>query len=653
MNFNRLGCCAVVLFTLAAHNQALLGQSWVATSAPNEEWTAIASSADGSRLAAAAESGQIYLSADAGSHWSKAASTNLAPQQWTAIACSADASRLVAVANPGAIYLSTNSGVDWEAVEGTSNAWFSAAMSSDGSCLVAAADFSGIFTSADAGATWTAALNVTNQEWAATVCSADATTLVAAADPGWLCVSTNAGTDWATSSVPILSWTSLASSADGTRLAAAAMLDGIYLSTNSGADWVQTGAPAAAWSGLACSADGINLVAAAYDGGIYTSADGGQTWAQTEANAGAWSAIACSSTGSNVATTVFSGGIYVPGSSAAQAGTYQGLFFDTNNLAPESSGFFSAVIAKSGSVSGKLLFASDTYSFTSRATSAGTISNTIPRAKHTPLTLALQPSLNGDGLSGLLTDGAWTAQLAANRSVYSKTNAPSQANSRFTLAMSCLGGTPTLGTNITEPCMGGCGTVAIGASGQLSFSGILGDGAAVSQTSFLSKQGSWPFFASPKGGADGLALGWLTFTNETSNRLNGAVAWIKPSAPKAALYPAGFTNYTQVVGSLFSATSGIPVLTLSTGFVWLAKGNLPQSACTNSAVLGANNVVTGTNRLNLSINLGTGFFKGGMVNPETGKPIAFQGVVLQEQNIGIGMFMGTNQSGGMILEPAH
>ena len=51
------------------HSQA---QDWTLTSAPITNWSCVASSADGSNLVAAVNTGPIYLSTDAGATWTAA-----------------------------------------------------------------------------------------------------------------------------------------------------------------------------------------------------------------------------------------------------------------------------------------------------------------------------------------------------------------------------------------------------------------------------------------------------------------------------------------------------------------------------------------------------------------------------------------------------
>jgi hypothetical protein len=378
--------------------------------------------------------------------------------------------------------------------------------------------------------------------------------------------------------------------------------------------------------------------------------DGGQTWKKTDADPMAWSAIACSSDGSNLVATVFNGGIYVPGASSARPGTYQGLFYDTTNIAPESSGFLTASITKQGKLTAKLQLAGKNYSVSGRFTTDGFVSNTIARPKLAPLTVLLQSASGGNGLTGSVSDGIWTAQLAANRAVYSKTNPPTQASNKYTMALAGDGSVLEVGTDPSKPGMIGFGTVAVDAVGNLTFGGVLGDGTAVAQKSFVSGQGLWPFYASPRA-SGGVVFGWLTFTNESNKNIDGYVTWFKPSLPGAKFYPAGFTNQTGVAGSLFQAASGVAALNFTTGRVWLVNGNL--QSFTNYAVLSTNNVLNGTNKLSLKINGTSGSFKGRIANPETGKSIALNGVVLQKLNTGIGGFLGTNQSGELLLLPGQ
>jgi hypothetical protein len=97
-------------------------------------WQSIASSVDGTRLAAAA-SGEIYTSSDAGATWTdqKAAGR----REWKSIASSADGTCLAAAAF-GDIYTSSDAGATWTDQKAAgSRYWQSIASSADGSRLAA------------------------------------------------------------------------------------------------------------------------------------------------------------------------------------------------------------------------------------------------------------------------------------------------------------------------------------------------------------------------------------------------------------------------------------------------------------------------------------------------------------------------------------
>jgi hypothetical protein len=92
------------------------GGSWTRSSAPGGYWTGIASSADGTKLAAL-QLGGIYTSTNSGGTWTATSAPNL---DWFAIAASADATKLAAVAQGvngsgiHPIYLSADSGATWK-----------------------------------------------------------------------------------------------------------------------------------------------------------------------------------------------------------------------------------------------------------------------------------------------------------------------------------------------------------------------------------------------------------------------------------------------------------------------------------------------------------------------------------------------------------
>lgn len=316
---------------LAGNLSDSIGQSWV----PHDSvraWSAVASSADGTKLVATvgdafSASGSIYTSTDSGATWTARDTA----RQWVAVASSADGTKLVAAnystggtGNPG-IYTSVNSGVNWTrqlAGSGCS----AVASSSDGTKLVAAFNGGQLYTSVNSGVNWTARDSA--RTWSAVASSADGTKLVAAENGGLekIYTSINSGATWAASAnSPIQNWTALASSADGNRLLATASGGQVYVSADAGVTWAATVQPASgAWSCAAASADGSRLAIAYGDttaGHISTSSDSGATWLQRTSTTNApWSCLASSANGSKLLGAINGGFIYT----SAQGSTTTG-----------------------------------------------------------------------------------------------------------------------------------------------------------------------------------------------------------------------------------------------------------------------------------------------------------------------------------------
>lgn len=204
----------------------------------------VASSADGTKLSAvgyAGNTGSIFLSADSGSTWATPEEptnfwlTNI----WSAVASSADGTKLIAATEaivgkgsflPGRIYTSTNSGSTWIPSAAPGNVWYSVACSADGTNLIAAA-YAGpsqiggtglIYLSKDFGNTWSNA-GLTTNYWMSVASSADGTNLIAVSlfdqntdYPGVVWRSTNAGINWNADALTGY-FSSTAMSADGTK----------------------------------------------------------------------------------------------------------------------------------------------------------------------------------------------------------------------------------------------------------------------------------------------------------------------------------------------------------------------------------------------------------------------------------------------------
>jgi len=192
------------------YTSANSGMSWSSNIVPSAYWSAVASSADGTRLLAVSTTDipsyayRIYVSQSSGATWSLSSAPAL---DWTSVASCADGKRQVAAAtttaySPGAIYVSADSGTNWVPTSAPNYMWRSVAISADGSKLVAAAPYDNsaqvlvpVYISTNAGTTWTPIKSL-SRLWEKVASSADGNRLFAISGFGEI---------WTWQTTPVLS----------------------------------------------------------------------------------------------------------------------------------------------------------------------------------------------------------------------------------------------------------------------------------------------------------------------------------------------------------------------------------------------------------------------------------------------------------------
>lgn len=258
-------------------------------------WSSIASSIDGAKVTAAAQSGSLYTSSDAGITWTLRDPTGSGMgTSWNGLASSADGTKLVATGIAG-LYTSTDSGLNWVARDptgtGMGSMWNSVASSADGTKLIVTDGMGGLYTSTDTGVTWTARnpAGMLGTSFGRLASSADGTKLVVAAAgmSSLLYISTDSGVTWSprdpTGTGYGMGYSSIAVSADGTKLIAAPSGGSLfYISTDAGVTWILRTVPATGTYSpqsviIALTADGKKLFAVS-NNLIFTSSDFGVSW---------------------------------------------------------------------------------------------------------------------------------------------------------------------------------------------------------------------------------------------------------------------------------------------------------------------------------------------------------------------------------------
>jgi len=231
---------------------------------PGENIISITSSADGERLAAASKDGGIWLSSDGGATWQEA--NEPGRNKWISIASSADGSHLAAI-YPNGLWISVDAGSSWSSRDTsqilTFNPKAKILISSDGSRIVIFSPINTLLISTDGGASWKHD-NVAGGDISS---SADGGRISILNEGNHVNTSADGGQTWTQHPAKIFK---IASSADGMLLAGLAGMGPhttgyspfttkgyIWTSTDAGATWTdQKGAGSRVWGLISMSADG-------------------------------------------------------------------------------------------------------------------------------------------------------------------------------------------------------------------------------------------------------------------------------------------------------------------------------------------------------------------------------------------------------------
>ena len=338
---------------------------------------------------------------------------------------------------------------------------------------------------------------------------------------------------------------------------------------------------------------------------------------------------------------------FIPDPFGALAGNYTGLFYDPQPPAHDNAGMFNLRVTGQGAFSGKLQQGTAKYPFSGQFDLALNAQSVVPRPGTNELAVTLQLRTGSGQISGIVSNDARASQLFGDRAVFNaSTNPATNFQGSYTMLLPGADEPP-------EAAIGhGFARVIVSSAGSVSFRGTLGDGSAAVQTVPLSANGQWPCYVSLYAGR-GSILGWLSLVSTSTNDIAGRLLWTKPKGVAGALYPAGFINELETLGSRYVAPpAGTRVLNLTNAFVRLQGGHL-TTPLTNQVMLDARNklamIPPNTPKLALTFSLPTGTFNGSFVDPQSGKLSALKGVLLRKQGIGAGFFLGTNRNGQILI----
>jgi hypothetical protein len=211
------------------------------------------------------------------------------------------------------------------------------------------------------------------------------------------------------------------------------------------------------------------------------------------------------------------------------AGDYAGLFVAANGVpADQTSGLLALTITANNSLSGKLYLGGDVIVIAGQLKANDSFVAQFARPGKTPVTVNFIVNTATSQLTGNVSATGWSSTLTADRSVFSASNPAPMA------------GTYGLIIPATEPVDGlsGSGSLLVSATGTITFVGQTTDGKSISQSTFVSKDGYWAFYAPY---ADGELIGWLQFIN---GKPVGTLNWINRNGVGSTV--------SEVVGSGYS-----------------------------------------------------------------------------------------------------
>ncbi len=220
-----------------------------------------------------------------------------------------------------------------------------------------------------------------------------------------------------------------------------------------------------------------------------------------------------------------------------------------------------------------------------------------------------------------------------------------QLQGRYTVQLPGAGGT---GTSLPQ----GTGYVRLDvrASGDVSIMGRLGDGQKFTARAVLGGLGGSAavnVWLAPK---DARVSGTFTFSRGEKPTVAGALDWSRPNREGSELFPDGFITTVNASGGLYTAPKkgaralkGGDDATLT-----FTNGSLPATIIHTLDLNSRDKVEIldpSGDGVTMKIDRGAGTFSGKFNHPADGSTQVFNGVLLQQQGVGRGVFRGPGQTG--------
>ncbi len=331
--------------------------------------------------------------------------------------------------------------------------------------------------------------------------------------------------------------------------------------------------------------------------------------------------------------------------SAVAVPTYTGLIIGTEGVA----GQVVAGITKSKRLTLKLRIGSESLMITGVFDASGTFSGSISRrGKASALvTLAFDPDLVAQ-LSGEITLDGISYDLSAGKSLFQTKN-PTSLAGKYTFV---LPRDPGFSDPTTRPFGNGYALGSVSSRGAVSVAGVLGDGTAFTFSAPLFADATCPVYVQPYA-KHGLLAGTLVFHDATTPDIasaDGTLLWQKPATTKG-LYKPGFTGSTATLGSRWTPPpKNTAALDIANWNLAIGNGVLVPPLTGTVTLSPANLFTPPVPGTKLTLAPKTGLLSGSFPGTN-GKPVKFNGALLQSQSIGRGVFALPDKTGPVTLDP--
>jgi hypothetical protein len=305
-------------------------------------------------------------------------------------------------------------------------------------------------------------------------------------------------------------------------------------------------------------------------------------------------------------------------------------------------------ISGSQQYTGTLLLDGFRYSFRGKL-DPGAPTNHSLKGKKAPtlaLSLTVNPRTGTDIVSGLVQGNSATNQFTLVRAMAAGDVNPNAA-ANYTAAIQTKVTAPTLPGGI------GYASVSVSRTGSVRVKGQLGDGQSFSAGGPIDIDGRLAFYSEPYKGGGNLG-GYVSFDQEaTVPSATGTLEWRKVSDLKSKTYPGGFGKAAEFRAFRYVAPPrGASPLSFPAGLVQFAGSDVAVTPDQQPVSLAGGKISptgAGVPGFKASINSKSGLWSGKF--QAGGEKLKFSGALLPSENLGVGVFVGDQQSGSVTLEP--